>query len=520
MIRKSLLSPVVGTTAPGSAARTEPSVATSAARLLARREVLKLGMLLSASPIALLRPAYGADEPDPHTPERALPTQAAQHILEYGGEIALHLGQAGAAHTGTYVGGRQFVVIDADLRVTATTPPSRQVRDHNSGALVWQSGMEKIETLDHLTSGRGQVFHGFDEHQYGGSGASYGHDRNIDPGATGAALEITRPCVLIKANTGPRTHGPNGRSPQHQMAAVHFVASIPPEGALPPPIGAPAQISRYLRDDIDFSVLPRLSAIPGAEDPEELYERVQRFNHMQMRGRPRGEAFTNASSIFHGYGSNAAARTVSAQYAMCCDLGGREEDFAIQFVIMAQDILEAAKAGMRFNPNRGLGGLWPGYKLILLIGAKLTQDAEMYAYADPQAHPIWAEDTQTLYITQDIIDMPGTDFIQADLGMPEYIQNSQRALNSASRKTSAGYRGVFRRHQFGQSAIAHILGLTEAWKNDAFFDYCDRCARGRFFSDSDAVTEYWLTVGRANFPSEFHQDLYNTYVSPRWSWPA
>lgn len=419
----------------------------------------------------------------------------------------------------TYEGGRKGVLIEPGLRVQQTDPPSAQIADLKNGNTVWHSGMEVIKAANRPTN-----IYGFDQHSYGGSGSVYNHDLNRDPGATGVPVEITEPCVLLKAKTLPRLGlnilgGTTDRESQTAMSALHFVDELPPAGSLPPPIGCPFQISRYVRDDIDFDVLPRVTPLSEAGDPSVFLNRIRRVNFMQVRGIPRGEAFRNGASMWVGYASHAAQYMIGAEYALCCDLEGLEDEFAVQFVIIAQDILEACKQNFNFASNIGLGGVWPGYKLILLIGAKLTGSQEMYDFARPENYNKWAEDRQCIYVTEENLEGGGKgDYIEDDLGMPEWVENKfYYQFKPASRSPNLMYRPMFRRHQFGQSAIAHLLGLVDAWGNDAFFDYSDRIYRNTFYKDPNSEFGYGFGGG-SNTTTTLQRAMYETYVPPRWNW--
>jgi hypothetical protein len=428
---------------------------------------------------------------------------------------------------GRYEGGRQFVIIGSGVEVTGTTPASAEV----SG--TWRHGMEQIVNLDRLTdplpAAVGPVTQGFDGRvpTNGGGGLAYDPDLNVDPGATGVPLVITTPCTLIKgvsADPPPDT----SRTYLDRKTAVHFIDHTPAANSLPPPIGAVPHISRFVRADIDFDLLPNLSLPAYAGNAGALFAKLRWLQTTQFTSRSSGDWYTSRISEF-GYGTQAAAFRAEAALMMCYDLSSisarLNEDLAIQFVVIGQDVFQAAQAGAVFNFNQGLGGVLPGYKLALVLAGLLTDDAEMLEYADPAQHNIWAEDVQTEYVTQGDVD--NFDYIADDLGMPEWYHNFPKNLVHRGRSLDGlmnggnNYKKVFRGHQFAQAAVLHMFpGGVTAWNHQPFFDYCERCARRTIYADPGSEVGWGLYNAGEYLPPTLHREAYLDNVAPGWDWPA
>ncbi len=424
------------------------------------------------------------------------------------------------SQVGRYVGGFPFVILpEGGVRITAVDPPSVEVEERQ------MHGLEVVDlTLisEGLPTNMGPIRQGADGRDCAPYlDIAYDPALNVDPGATGDPLDITEPCCLVKTVSRNEDEISTTASDTATLfrAPVFLIDHTPETDSLPPPLGSAPLVSRFVKTDIDFDLLPAVTLPGSAPSAADVLARFRWLRQMQMPNRSGGEWYTSYMAERH-YASHSAAEFATACLLMCCDLSdygsGLDEMLAIYAVIHGQNVLEAAKAGADFSWNSGLGGILAGHKLPLLVAGLLTGDEEMLEWADSQQHDIWAEDRQTLYVTQGHVD--NYDYEPGDLGMPEWMQNPVKYPPANTRNPSAVYRNIFFVHCFGAAAVAHLLGGVNAWNHPPFFDYCERTARRTFFNGSGTTAYGFVTTGGFQ-PSLFHRDMYTAHVPSGWDWP-
>lgn len=423
---------------------------------------------------------------------------------------------------GRYEGGAPFVILPAGgVRITSATPASTIVADRK------MHGLERVNLAlltEDLPAFIGPRKQGADSRvctPY--LFVAYDNALNLDPGNTGVPLTITTPGSYVKyVSRAEADISAFADTYTKFRAPVFFINHTPVAGSLPPPLGAPAVVSKFVKTDINFALLPAVTLPGSAPSASNILGRYRWLQQLQTPNRSAGDWLTSHFAEGH-YGSVSASERGSALLLMCCDLtalgGNLKELLAIHTVIHAQNLLEAAKTGAVYNFNSGLGGILPGYKPLLMTAGLLTGNAEMLEWTNPALHDIWAEDRQMVYVSAG--DVATYDYVDDDLNMPEWQINPVKAPTSRTRVLTPNYRATFRSHQFATAALARLLpGGVAAWNHPPFFDYCERLARRTVYKDPLSQLAWGFMPSLEYQAPQFHKDMYLAHVPAGWNWPA
>jgi hypothetical protein len=380
---------------------------------------------------------------------------------------------------------------------------------------------------------------GFDSAPISSGDIGYVSSRNVDPGATGQPIILTageEGSISKAVSLETPTSTVNSQPKLRFMGVLTVVRQLPPPRAFRPAPCAPSKISRYAFDDMNLSMLQALPVPPGfTTSAAWLFERVRWKQQVEITNRPPGEGYI-ATIGEAAYGSDSAQQKARAALGLSLDIDPSiKENIAAAFCQIGIDVFERVKAGGKYNVPGGLGGILAGFKLPVVLAAIFLDDAEMKEWADRALRNVFAEDRQCLYVTQAHIDT--YDYIQDDLGMPEWMQNPVASKTSITRKISGAaaqggtiktYRAKFCRHMLGQTMACRLIpGARELWNNQAFFDLADRYHHGNtFYKDTASPLDWGRDVGTEgdvdNSPTDFLaiHDAYRARpeCGTRWTW--
>ena len=419
----------------------------------------------------------------------------------------------------TYYGGQRGVKINgAGVRIVSTVPASAVVDTS------WRHGMKQVVSYTGAYDALGyseydQPFDGRTTNFGGNEPLPYVHADNKDPGATGAALTITTPCVVIKTRSIEDADVAGNRGYLLRRDPIFFIDHTPATNALPPPIGAVPLVSRYTKASISLAAFPSLATLSGAPAPTTLLNSIRFLSNYEYSVRPQGDYYA-ARAYEQTYASDQAATYANVGQALCSNIDTTvKELLAAHVVIHAQNIVEVLNAGCRYNAPLGLGGILAGRKLFVVLAYLLTGDSY---FGDWAVRTDWAaEDAQVQRVTA--AHVAAYDYEPLDEGMGEWSPNWIRNPSDSTRLMTSTYRNIFFRHLI--AAVNTCLAATggkAAWNNNAMFDYADRMMERTLYNGS-GTDKYARTLTGSNAPATNHKlwwDAYRTAAGMPavWNW--
>ncbi|MEZ4368429.1 MAG: hypothetical protein R2939_19445 [Kofleriaceae bacterium] len=324
--------------------------------------------------------------------------------------------------------------------------------------------------------------HGFDS-AMAGTGVGFDEDLNVGrPG--GADLSPANPLVVPPGSSLVSTVShpdPANRPTLTDVSILTVVGAPPPAGAFRPPYAGADKTHRWRRADLDYGILRRLAAVDGAPDPVELAEAFER-PWFELATESIGRYFHPANHQPE-YGRDMAWILGDALLALHLDVP--DADKALLYVRLVQwglDLYGCAATGGLWADN---GGLNAGRKGGLVLAGLALHDADVLRYADAQSEDgfIFAEDRQTWYVTQADVGRPlyhddgrpREEYLQADVGLPEWGEKHASQPNRDGRNWGAFYRDINYIAHLGEAlALRLTVGGLDAWNWPPFFDYMDR----------------------------------------------
>lgn len=428
----------------------------------------------------------------------------------------------------------------ADLQVTVASSEAIQIGRHADGSLYIYNPDTRaqpftitFDTLSSLDGARwkdgacfGQLLEaaqGFDSFvTTTDTDVPYGHALNIDPGATGAAISIAPgdELTILKA-VSLATPAADGRPKLSVVYPITVLNTLPPANSFR---AAPLAVTKHLgigRGDIDLDLLPDLALVGGGPDVEATRRKYLLYANATNYKQPRGERIT-ALQAENTYRSNAAAE--NARALMLCASAidpDAKADIAAGLVQRGLDVVAHLRNGNKTFPitQSGLGGVYPGYKLLVAFAAVMLDDSTIADLCDP-ARQNFVEDVQVHTVTQSYVDL--YDYEPADLGMPEWNMNVERNKGGITRVMDKRYRSVFNGHLLGQTMACRVIpGMRAAWTHQPMFDYSDRMNILTCYADPGSQVA-WALVN-SNRPDAFAQNFHAAYrdlpeCGARWSW--
>lgn len=377
-----------------------------------------------------------------------------------------------ADHTvGQYANGDYYVVAPSGLTITAISPASTDTAGRViNGSMVNPSGANASPTQ------------GFDSAMYDGyESPAYSSALNAArPG--GNDLSVGNPLVLPAGSSliSSISHATAGNRPQLTDAAVLTVVSAAPaSGSFRPPYTGTDKTHSWNKSQLNYSILRSLTPTanwPALATVEGYFARPWIEINTSWIGR-----YMHPVNNQPDYGREIAWNLGTGLLALHLNYSNaQKEALYVRLVQYGLDVYGAARTGGIWED---LGGHNQGRKMPLLLAGLALNDSAVLAYANPASHNIFQDDRQTWYVVQYDVGRvlytadgrPREQYIQADVGLPEWGEQHTRAEQRDGRNWDASYRDIC-----GQTFAAHALaaqlttGARTTWNHQAFFDYADR----------------------------------------------
>lgn len=428
----------------------------------------------------------------------------------------------------------------ADLQVTVASSEAIQIGRHADGSLYIYNPASRaqpftvtFDTLSSVTGDRwkdgacfGQLLEaaqGFDSFvTTTDTDVPYDHALNIDPGATGSLITVNpgEEQTILKS-IGLAAPEPSGRPKLSVVYPITVLNTLPPANSFR---AAPLAVTKHLgigRDDINLALLPDLAIVGGMPDVETMRRKYLLYANATNYRMPRGERYV-ARQAENIYRSEAA--TENARAIMLCASAidpDAKADISAGLVQRGLDVVAHLRNGGKTYPENhgGLGGIYPGYKILVAFAAVMLDDAEIAAFLNP-ALKNFVEDVQVETVSQTYVDL--YDYIPADLGMPEWNANPILRKGAITRLMDKDYRSKFCGHLMGQTMACRVIpGMRAAWAHQPMFDYSDRMNILTCYADPGSQVAWALT--NSNGPDAFERNFHAAYrdlpgSGARWSW--
>jgi hypothetical protein len=255
--------------------------------------------------------------------------------------------------------------------------------------------------------------------------------------------------------------------------------------------------TQYTFADIEWGRLPALAPVAGTPtDYNAIIAKIRYCHFMSHLNYDNARHFM-ASNQMENYGADNAAAMATAALWACTTQGTLEQrQNVIKYLIqIGFDVYERCKNGGVWY---GLGGLYHGYKLPLVIAATFLQDQDMIDLCDGTIlnnAPFrnFAEDQQTWIISSGdvgrLLSNDNIEYVAGDVGMPEWGEQHQYQANRDGRQWFApsrapgqegsAYRSICFRYQVGAAMACNMItGARAIWNWEPFFWYVDRLGNG------------------------------------------
>lgn len=399
--------------------------------------------------------------------------------------------------TGTYISGRQYVV--SPVRVASYTP-APAVADAPDVTGITLTNVVKNGAM--LDMGKDVMFEqGFTDRAVTSLNRPYSAAKNIGlslPVDFAAGEEGSFTISTFKEDADAK-----GNPMISQRQTFTVVATEPAAGSFAPAPAATSKASTFVETDlIDLATLPSLS-MPGKPNWLTLVNSLRMDQAVEYgvgnyywlvmpEGNTRG-------GVWKIYG---LARNISqAVLLLCSDIPvAQKRDLAVVICQLGIDLDERLQKIIANGESDwggisgagGLGGVNTGHeKLALLAAGVLLNDTGMKTRG---ALPRFGEDGNTKIVTQTMIDdgvtAPGNttggfkNYIQDDLGAPEWTQSNGKITNSGNRLISDGYRIAHLSARVTAALAVQLWpGLYAAYPSDP---------RDNFVNYADRVMERWF----------------------------
>jgi hypothetical protein len=482
------------------------------------------------------------------------PTTSTNTVSMYGGAITFNFD--GNYQVGHYWNGDPFIVTPGTIGITSISPASTNVggdgRWRHGAQRAWQVGAECAGSSLGPGPGSGAVAsQGMDASP--NIDFPYVEALNLDPGRTGSTWTITGEETVFKS-VGKASPGTNPRPVNDWMGYLSVVNTVPTQDSWRPApftaAKATQKAAQYTFADIEWGRLPALS--PPAGTPTNyaaIIDKIRYCHFLSHLNYDHARHFMASNQMFNYGGSNAGDIANAALWA-CTTQGTTEQrQTIIKYLIqIGFDVYERCKNGGVWY---GLGGLYHGYKLPLVLAATLLQDEDMMELCNGTiqnngAFRNFAEDQQTFIVENGdvgrVLAFNNIPYVAGDVGMPEWGEQHQRQPNRDGRQwfspstflgeiPGRGYREIVLRYQVAAAMACNIItGARAIWNWPPFFWYTDRLCNGDFYFDG--VNDGYGTLPGAspastktpssNHFTGFDVAMFNTYRSTYggdlWTW--
>mgnify|MGYP007073200428 CR=1 FL=1 len=332
----------------------------------------------------------------------------------------------------------------------------------------------------------------------------YSHARNVAWNLSAAnPRQLVPNQSLIKVVSNPNT----SQIPVLQTCAVLTVLdSAPPEGSFRPPYAGADHAVRY---DVEMLDLDRLLSLPPPAGRPDFASQTARFERPWLDHAPGwATRYMHPLENMPDYGRDFAALYNEA--ALMCHTAAplaAKRELAMRLVQIGIDFFGNVEGGAYWE---GVGGHGSGRKLPILFAGALLGDADMLAVGvdyPSVRHPNgtysahFGEDCQTFYVEQTgpgQVNWGHGGYTASHIGLPEYgFSHVHYPSNDQVLWMGDSYRRCCTANAWiGAVLCARMMGLVDAWRHPALFDYTDRYAQietGWTLSWSTWVGAMWQT---------------------------
>lgn len=261
-----------------------------------------------------------------------------------------------------------------NISVSSITPASSADRN---GAMV-NPGNRSFTSDDTAQNALGS-HQGYDSQGGTDTNAILAYDGsfNVDPGKTASALVLSEG-TIVKA-LSDATPPASGEAVITDLVPITIVASAPAAGSFRPGIAAADKTSHWTTADIQWGILPGLTAPASCPTAAEAAAAVQYIFSMQYTNNLNCENID--PSNHHGdYGRDIAYQIEKALLFICTDQSRADLEPVVYGIIqLGIDVAARMQEGGVF-PDLGGGSHWA--KAALVITAELLDDAGLRALAN------------------------------------------------------------------------------------------------------------------------------------------
>jgi hypothetical protein len=268
--------------------------------------------------------------------------------------------------------------------------------------------------------------------------------------------------------------------PQLKTAAILTVVNSAPEaGAFrPPPVGSD-KTSYWNKTNLNYTIL---KSLPPPTNMPVLATVVSKFERPWLEQNPNWTTrYIHPEDNQPAYGRDMAHALAQGLLSLHLNYSNaQKEALFIRLVQYGIDVYGSARVGAIWV---GYGGHNQGRKLPLILAGMALNDTNILIYADARKQFVFQEDHQTWYVTQYDVgrvlytadDRLREQYIQEDVGIPEWGEQHAKAPNRDGRNWNAYYRGNVYASTMGHALAARLIpGAVSLWNWSAYFDYMDR----------------------------------------------
>jgi hypothetical protein len=280
---------------------------------------------------------------------------------------------------------------------------------------------------------------------------------------------------------------PNGSFSQLQTAAVLTVLpSAPPPGAFRPPYAGHDKTVRHFESQLDYQRLLDLAPPNGTPELAVVaagFERVW-LDHMSGWS----SRYLHPIDNMPDYGRDFTSLYGTGALLLQLDLPAvQKRDLLVRLVQIGIDFFGNVQQGASWE---GVGGQCSGRKFPILFAGAMLADPAMLAIG--QSHPSgyfgpghpnnrsqFGEDCQTFYVRETsfgVFNWGFGNYGPSHRDLPEWgNKHTSYPTNDDANWGADPYRRCCTANAWvGQTLVARLLGLRQAWNHPAYFDYMDR----------------------------------------------
>jgi len=304
--------------------------------------------------------------------------------------------------------------------------------------------------------------------------STYETELNI---ATQLPYAVTEPSSILSSISLV----PDTKRDDPQMDTISILTVLneaPPAGSFRPPYQGTDKSIPGNVSTLDFSKLGNYPMPDYAHMPSKLSETFER-PYIEIKLGWTGR-YMHPKNNQPAYGREIAQRLGHGLLALQVEAPDEEKrDLLIDLVQVGVDIYGAARLGGKWNAD---GGHNQGRKMPMLLAGIMLQNPDILKYCDGQAYPIFQEDQQTFYVTQEDVDRPRKQprsdgrprmepYTVKMIGTPEWGIRHHNEPEKSGSNWNASYRQVSGAPTTTHVLVAKLMGVEEIWNWPAIFDY-------------------------------------------------